>query len=147
MGDSLKQRVESLTDRELACLRGVAEHKRTDQIAGDVGLAPKTVDAYIAKASKRLGVNDRDSAVRLLGEASRMPWGKSLTAFSGIAGPAAPASLRWLSRLPWPWPTRWRPENDHSFTSKIAMIIAIAAGMMLATAAYFLMVIAIAEHF
>lgn len=127
-----------LSPRELACLRGVAEHKRSSQIAHELGLQPKTVDAYIANAMKKLGVSDRDTAARALLASSDPLWGKSTTTFPGIES----SSSGWLtsssSRLPWPFPTDGRPTNDLTLAGTIAAII-VAATFLLAVASLYLL--------
>ena len=51
-----------LTPRQLACLSAAARGCSSAQIAAELGLAPKTVDAYLAAAA-RLGARNRISAV------------------------------------------------------------------------------------
>lgn len=54
-----------LTPRERECLALVAEHWRTKDIARRLGLAPRTVDEYVASCVRKLGVQDRHAAARL----------------------------------------------------------------------------------
>jgi hypothetical protein len=44
----------------------------------------------------------------------------------------------WVERLPWPFPTRWRPENDLSLPELLIAILAVASFFMLAMAVYFI---------
>lgn len=143
MGLSLKERVESLTDAEVEVLALAARHFGSKQIADQLGCSAKTVDNRISRAMKRLGVSNRDSAIRLLIEAAGTPWGKSLATFSSLAVPPPPSPPRVLSRFPWPWPTEWRPENDHEFTVKLLMTLALATVMMLVVILYISTVILI----
>lgn len=53
----------SLTARQRACLRSAALGRNSVQIAADLRLAPKTVDAYLAAAAERLGARNRVAAV------------------------------------------------------------------------------------
>ena len=134
--------LERLGPRELQCLRGVAQHKRSSQIAHELNLKPKTVDAYIASASRKLGVSDRDSAARLLIEHEQQLWGKSLSDFSGVE-PEAPPPPTWsLSRLPWPWPTKGRPNNDLTL-AQLLIAIGVAASIMMAVVAIYLLSISL----
>nr|WP_314437060.1 helix-turn-helix transcriptional regulator [uncultured Brevundimonas sp.] len=55
-----------LTEREREVMAYVAAHYRSKQIARLTGKAPKTVDAQVASACRKLGVTSRDEAVRLL---------------------------------------------------------------------------------
>jgi DNA-binding CsgD family transcriptional regulator len=134
-------KIAALAPRELDCLRGVTQHKRTPQIAHDLGLRPKTVDTYIANACRKLGVADRDSAARLLIDHEQRLAGKSLSDFSGVEGGADRPSTPLVSRLPWPFPTQGRPANDLSLL-QLLVAIALAAGFMMAVAAIYLLALA-----
>lgn len=132
----------ALGQRELECLRAVAAHKRSAQIAHELNLKPKTVDAYVANACRKLGVADRASAARLLIEHEQAIGGKSLSDFSGVEPEAGPAPASRVSRLPWPWPTRGRPTNDLTLP-QLLVAIGIAAAIMMAIAAVYLFSIAL----
>lgn len=134
--------IERLAPRELECLRGVAQHKRSSQIAHDLKLSPKTVDTYIANASRKLGVADRDSAARMLIEHEQRIGGKSLSDFSGVEAEAPQPPTSWLSRLPWPWPTQGRPTNDLTLP-QLVIAIGVAAAIMMAIASIYLFAIAL----
>ena len=58
-----------LSEREREVLAYVAAHYRSKAISRLIGTAPKTIDAQIASACRKLGVETRDDAVRLLLEA------------------------------------------------------------------------------
>ena len=55
-----------LTERERQVLAYVAAHHQSKSIARMLGTAPKTVDAQISSACRKLGVANRNEAVRLL---------------------------------------------------------------------------------
>lgn len=61
-----KHPVERLTQRQRDCLRLVP--MRSKEIARELGLEWQTVNDYISDALKRLGVNDRRRASKLLSE-------------------------------------------------------------------------------
>jgi DNA-binding CsgD family transcriptional regulator len=143
MDDSL---FSSLTPREVECLKGVAQHKRTKDIAADLQLSPKTVDAYIANAVRKLGYSDRDSAVRALMSSSAMAGGFSSSAISGVENEISTASSSWLGRLPWPFPTRERPTNDLTYPGTIAAILVAASLMVTAVSLYMLAIRMLTER-
>jgi DNA-binding CsgD family transcriptional regulator len=139
-------RFSSLTPREIECLKGVAQHKRTKDIAADLELSPKTVDAYIANAVRKLGYTDRDSAVRALMNSSAMVGGFSSSAISGVENEVSHAPSSWLGRLPWPFPTRERPSNDLNYPGTIAAILIAASLMIAAMSIYILAIRIFTEH-
>lgn len=55
-----------LTDREREVMSYVAAHHRSKSISRLLGTAPKTVDAQVANACRKLGAGSRDEAVRIL---------------------------------------------------------------------------------
>ena len=135
-------RFSMLTPREIECLKGVAQHKRTKDIAADLNLSPKTVDAYIANAVRKLGLTDRDSAVRALMNSDTAVGGFSSSAISGVENDRSPAPSSWLRRLPWPFPTRERPTNDLNYPGTIVAIV-IAASLMVAAMSLYILAISI----
>jgi DNA-binding CsgD family transcriptional regulator len=58
--------LERLSEKERACLRLVARHLSSKQIAGELGIAKTSVDTYCDRARAKLGVADRYEAARLL---------------------------------------------------------------------------------
>lgn len=67
-GDEALRRLQTapgptLTPQQRACLAAAARGRNSLQIAGDLGLAAKTVDIYIAAAGRRLGARNRLGAV------------------------------------------------------------------------------------
>lgn len=55
-----------LSTRQLACLRLVAELKKTEQIAAELGISPSTVNTHIERAVTMLGAANRREAARLV---------------------------------------------------------------------------------
>lgn len=136
--------VASLSEQERACLQGVAELKRSKQIGFELGLQPGTVDTYIARAVRKLGVSDRATAVRLLIDAGVLS-GKSGSSFSDVEPAAAIGNPSRWARFPWPFPTSERPTNDLG-SSGTGIAIVLATSLMLAAVAmFFLAVRMIAE--
>lgn len=131
-------RFSMLTPREIECLKGVAQHKRTKDIAADLNLSPKTVDAYIANAVRKLGFSDRDSAVRALMSSGSAVGGFSSSAISGVENDPRSMPSSWLGRLPWPFPTRERPTNDLNYPGTIVAILVAASLMVAAMSLYML---------
>src|SRR3569623_1473132 len=57
-----------LTPRERECLRLVDQHLSSKQIARELGMSKTSVDTYCDRARRKLGVDDRFQAARLLRE-------------------------------------------------------------------------------
>src|SRR5512146_340789 len=55
-----------LTPRERECLRLVDQHLSSKQIARALGMSKTSVDTYCDRARRKLGVDDRYAAARLL---------------------------------------------------------------------------------
>src|SRR5437868_5646384 len=55
-----------LTPRERECLRLVDQHLSSKQIARELGMSKNSVDTYCDRARRKLGVDDRYAAARLL---------------------------------------------------------------------------------
>jgi DNA-binding CsgD family transcriptional regulator len=58
--------IERLTPRERECLRLVAEHLHSKEIARRLSISQHTVDGHLNEARRRLGVSSRRDAARLL---------------------------------------------------------------------------------
>ena len=72
-GDDMDEpRIDRLSNRHRDVLRGVAALRKSKQIAADLGIAPGTVDGYIAEAVRILGATDRGEAARLLAQHERL---------------------------------------------------------------------------
>lgn len=61
-----RERLEKLSEMQRACLRLVAQLRKTEQIAAELGIAPSTVNTHIERAITRLGVPNRREAARLV---------------------------------------------------------------------------------
>ena len=55
-----------LTVRQRDCLRLVGQLKKTEQIAGELGIAPSTVNTHIERAVALLGAANRREAARIV---------------------------------------------------------------------------------
>ncbi len=67
--------LEGLSDRHLACLQGVLDHKSSKQIGRELGISPHTVDARIRHCLRHLNVqNRREAAALLLQENGTYPY-------------------------------------------------------------------------
>jgi len=129
-----------LTEQELACLQGVADLKRSKQIGYELGLQPGTVDTYIARAVRKLGVADRHSAVRLLIEEGML----SRKSGSGISDvePSVAVDHPPMRRFAW-WPpfTGGRDRIDEVGYFGVIGQIMVAASVMLAAFALYALAI------
>lgn len=65
--------VELLTQRERDCLRLVDQHLSSKQIARELGMSKTSVDTYCDRARRKLGVDDRFKAAKLLREVDVNP--------------------------------------------------------------------------
>lgn len=80
-----------LTPMEVACLRLVAQHLSSREIAARLGIAKTSVDTYCNRARAKLKVDDRFAAARLLGESEAAP--RTDPAQSGAGQPQALQAL------------------------------------------------------
>jgi DNA-binding CsgD family transcriptional regulator len=135
-------RIDQLGPKELACLRKAAEHKGSKEIARELALSPSTVDTYIWRATKKLGLARREDAVRWLLQHDSELWRFSQSDISDVEGAAAVGPTSLLSRLPWPWPTRRRPSNDLT-PMQLVIAVLIASICVLAVAALYLTAVAL----
>ncbi|MBW8304978.1 MAG: helix-turn-helix transcriptional regulator [Brevundimonas sp.] len=62
-----------LTPRERECLRLVAAHMQSKQIARRLGISPSTVDRHCEKAMRKLQASDRVTAALMLAADERIP--------------------------------------------------------------------------
>ncbi|MBW0150892.1 MAG: helix-turn-helix transcriptional regulator, partial [Phenylobacterium sp.] len=67
----MTEQVQLLTARERECLRLVDRHFSSKQIARELGMSKTSVDTYCDRARRKLGVNDRYHAARLLADHER----------------------------------------------------------------------------
>lgn len=87
-------RVARLSDGQRDCLRRVLEHKKSKEIARELGISPFTVDKRIEAAMALLGASSRIEAARLLANAEGYerfvcePDGLGAPAATGIMAPS-----------------------------------------------------------
>jgi len=62
-----------LTQRERDCLRLVDQHLSSKQIARELGMSKTSVDTYCDRARRKLGVDDRFQAARILRDVEVIP--------------------------------------------------------------------------
>lgn len=140
---------ESLTPRQVECLRLVWERRTSKEIAAELGLSKGTVDTYIFEAVAVLGARNRREAAAMLFDAapdatprspaSGTPEKSPLTKFNlnsaGVsppladAPPAAPSTK--VSAPIRPWATDDRPLNLMPLWQILGWMVAIAIGSML----------------
>ncbi|GAA0627164.1 hypothetical protein GCM10009422_25100 [Brevundimonas kwangchunensis] len=65
--------IELLTPRERECLRLVAAHMQSKQIARRLGISPSTVDRHCEKAMRKLQAGDRVTAALMLTAEEGLP--------------------------------------------------------------------------
>ncbi len=134
---------ETLSRRQLECLRGVAEHLDSHQIAERLGISPHTVDGHIASAIAALGVRSRRDAVRYLEKiAGEFPTGE----FPPVVDPADFPARSPMSQVvreqpveqspdqPLPGPLNEGATEHHDLGSDfrtIALIAAIAVALVI----------------
>jgi len=88
-----------LTPKEQACLRLVAGHLSSKEIASRLGISKTSVDTYCDRAREKLGVRGRHEAARMLAAAlaDRPPAPPRPAVAAAVA--AAPAARRPRRRL------------------------------------------------
>lgn len=62
--------ISRLSKRQIACLQLVAELKKTEQIAAELGISPSTVNTHIERAMVILGAHSRREAARMVTSAT-----------------------------------------------------------------------------
>lgn len=131
--------LDDLSETQKDSLRLVYRGYNAKEIARRHGVHPATVHQRLTAARRTLGVARSMEAARMLAEAEGAPVYDGAL-YDGIdvapAPPNEPSS--WLSRLPWPLPTRRRPTNDLSFPQLLAAILGLASAFMIAAALYFI---------
>ena len=159
------ERVAQLTQGQLDCLRLVAQHLSSKEIAVQLNISPHTVDQRIRQALHTLGVSRRSQAARLVasnGEPYQhlihQPPYIEARASAGDPGGAVSTQIRhagraggawgsssfkteqkrgssWLS-LQLPFATRSHPRNEMSVGLRLLWIVAIAAGAAFSAGMY-----------
>ncbi len=103
------------------------------------GVHPATVHQRLTAARRTLGVGRSMEAARMLAEAEGTPVYDAVLYDEIDVAPTPPdRPSSWLSRLPWPLPTRRRPTNDLSFLELLAAMLGLATAFMIAAALYFI---------
>jgi len=135
----MSRSLDDLGDTQKDTLRLLYRGYNAKEIARMHGVHPATVHQRLTAARKALGVNRSIEAARMLAEAEGAPvYDGLLYDEIDIAPTPANEPSSWLSRLPWPLPTRRRPTNDLSFLELLASILGLAAAFMIAAALFFI---------
>jgi DNA-binding CsgD family transcriptional regulator len=162
--DPVAERVARLSPGQLDCLRLVAQHLSSKEIAAELGISPHTVDQRIRQSLQILGVERRAQAARIVDQYSEpyqrlihqspyIPAGPNSvhpeTAVSnqirhadragragrpGFLTEQRPASF-WPSLQP-PFATRSNPRNEMSVGQKLFWIVVIAIGSAFSAGMY-----------
>jgi len=157
-------RVRKLTSGQLDCLRLVADHLSSKEIAAELNISPHTVDQRIRGALQILGVERRAQAARMVAQHGG-PY-QRLIHQSPHIGPAALAGqhdgavgkqIRHADRaggigpsdfdteqrfagvrssLPLPFATRSNPRNEMSVGQRLLWIVLIATGAVFSAGMY-----------
>ena len=157
--------VAKLTDGQLDCLRLVADHLSSKEIAVELGISPHTVDQRIRQSLQTLGVQRRSQAARLVAHVSepyqrlihqspdietRAPSGDERSAVGNQIRHAGRAGETWgssgfhteqKSGLSWsslqlPYATRSHPRNEMSVGLRLLWIVIIATGAAFSAGMY-----------
>ncbi|QNM83911.1 helix-turn-helix transcriptional regulator [Sphingomonas sabuli] len=159
------QRVAKLTDGQLDCLRLVANHLSSKEIAVELGISPHTVDQRIRQSLATLGVARRSQAARIVAR-HREPYqslihqppyiegepaaGDEDGAVSNQIRHAGRAGETWggsgfqteqkrgssWSSLQLPFATRSHPRNEMSVGLRLLWIVVIAIGAAFSAGMY-----------
>jgi DNA-binding CsgD family transcriptional regulator len=131
--------IDELSEGQKECLRLFYARYDAKEIARQLGIAPATVHQRLTAARKKLGVAKSMEAARLLVQAEGGAPVYDRMLYDGTDIAVAQDDLpNWVQRLPWPFPTRWRPENDLSLPELLIAILAVASFFMMAMALYFI---------
>ncbi len=88
ISDMSTDALDKLSDMQIRCLRLVADLKKTEQIAAELGISPSTVNTHIERAITRLSVPNRREAARLVVARDRA---NAVVAGATGARPSAPS--------------------------------------------------------
>jgi DNA-binding CsgD family transcriptional regulator len=131
--------VESLSETQKESLRLVYRGYNAKEIARMHGVHPATVHQRLTAARRMLGVGRSMEAARMLADVEGSPVYEGVIYDEiDVAQTPSDRPVSWLSRLPWPLPTRRRPTNDLTLLQLLASILGLASAFMLAAALYFL---------
>jgi DNA-binding CsgD family transcriptional regulator len=158
-------RISRLTDGQLDCLRLVAQHLSSKEIAVELGISPHTVDQRIRQALQTLGVSRRAHAARIVAQHSqpyqrlihqppyieaRDASGDDKSAIGNQIRHAGRAGKAWggpgfqteqknghsWSSLQLPFATRSHPRNEMSVGLRLLWIVVIAIGSAFSAGMY-----------
>ncbi|MDQ1231715.1 helix-turn-helix transcriptional regulator [Sphingomonas sp. SORGH_AS_0879] len=150
---------ESLSPRQLECLRLVWERRISKEIARELGISKTTVDGYIAEAVQVLGAKDRREAAamvfanfppdRIGGDPARVDQpGQSDDVGAPAIEPVAPRPQHYRAYgLGLPLSTGEQNRNDLSPIATVFWIFAIAIAAMAALALSISMGVGLASFF
>lgn len=151
----------TLTEGQRACLRLVAEHRTSKEIARTLGVSVATVDQRIKFAAQKLGASSRAEAARMFTSGEPPIYGKPIydapdvleTADSDMVGPLLGGFMPTIDRpamklqdplataypapdwsIALPVRTSTRRVNDLSVSARIVWVLTIAFGIVIALA-------------
>jgi DNA-binding CsgD family transcriptional regulator len=131
--------IDDLSEAQKDSLRLLYRGYNAKEIARLHGVHPATVHQRLTAARKALGVPRSREAARILAQAEGAPvYDRVLYDAIDIAPMPSDEPSSWVSRPPWPLPTRRRPTNDLSFLELLVAIFGLATAFMLAAGLYFL---------
>jgi DNA-binding CsgD family transcriptional regulator len=161
--EPLESRIARLSPGQLDCLRLVAEHFSSKEIAQELGISSHTVDQRIRQSLQILGVERRSQAARLVAQHSG-PYQRLIHqsphiaahATTGHPGAAVSQQIRHADRaggvgdasflteqrpalwpsLQLPFATRSNPRNEMSVGQRLFWIVAIAIGAAFSAGMY-----------
>jgi DNA-binding CsgD family transcriptional regulator len=165
MEPDLADRVARLSEGQLDCLRLVAQHLSSKEIAVELGISPHTVDQRIRQSLHTLGVSRRTQAARLVDQVGepyqrlihQSPYiertsapGDEDAAVSNQIRHAGRAGEAWgstgfhteqkrgslWSSLQLPFATRSQPRNEMSVGLRLLWIVVIATGAAFSAGMY-----------
>jgi DNA-binding CsgD family transcriptional regulator len=129
-----------LTTAQISCLELVAENLTSKEIAAELGISRHTVDQRVRGALRKLGVENRRQAVRLLESRQRFQRAESLlqerlpNSHSAEIWPRPPAVQ--AIQIPLPFATAKRPSNTMGIAARLGWIVGIALAAFISMATY-----------
>ena len=147
LGGGMTGTVANLSEGQKACLRLYYRQYSAKEIARELNIAPSTVHQRLTASRKILGVARSMEAARILVSAEQPLY--DVVPYDAIRVAQADAGwfIEWVSRLPWPFPTRMRPTNDLTLSGKLASIVGLAALFMIAAAFYFVAIRVLSKNY